>query len=113
MSYILKLNWVLFLVSFIQVILIFLLLAYYSQAFAWNVPFDPQAPEVAAGAKSADMLSFINIFINWTCAVLSVYIGYKAASRLHNSDYKGFFQAMTASFIIGGAPYFSQFLIFH
>jgi hypothetical protein len=103
----------LFLVTLYQILMLISMLTYAQSAHAWNVPFSPSAPEIAASSDGENVLKTINILINWGCAIISAYVAFKAAGKLHDSDIRGFFLTMTGAFIIGGAPYFSQYFLFN
>lgn len=96
---------------FLRTLLIFILIS--QAAYAWNVAFDPHAPEIASSQHTSDMLDFINTFINWVCAFLSVYALLKSFSKLNNNDFKGAAMAFSGAFIFGCAPYLSKFFIYH
>jgi hypothetical protein len=104
----------LFLVTLFQVVMIFLMLLYAQSAHAWNVPFNPQAPEIQASKDSSEVLEFINTFIGWVCALISVYLAYKAMAKLNSSEgFGSFLLTLAGAFIAGGASYFSQYFVYH
>jgi hypothetical protein len=103
----------LYLVTLFLIVILALFFLYSQSAHAWNVPFNPSSPEIAASSDSENVLKSISTFVNWACAVISAYVAYKAAGKLHDSDIRGFVLTMTGAFIIGGAPYFSQYFLFN
>lgn len=103
----------LYLITLFVFAMLALMFLYSQSAHAWNVPFSPSSPEIAASSDGENVLKTINTVINWVCAIISAYVAYKAAGKLHDSDIRGFILTMTGAFIIGGAPYFSQYFLFN
>ena len=85
---------------------------YASNAYGWDVSFSPSAPEIRASNDTQVMLKFLSTLINWGCAILAVYLLHRAAKKLHDSNIGGFLKTLISSFIVGSAPYFSQYFIY-
>ena len=85
---------------------------YANKAYSWDVSFVPSAPEIQASNDTPIMLKFLSTFIIWGCAILAVYLLHCASKKLHDSNIGGFIKTLLSSFIVGSAPYFSQFFLY-